>query len=186
MLTFPERLRFVWECLWPVLALDAARSLVFYGLLDLPSSDSDTVYQLAAFFIAGPLAVRRALRLRYPAFRIAALRGGAEFAPGYSEAFKVYWLLGWRSLVLLLPLLLALSLAMQWLAPGDLSASFAGVSSSPMANSLALALVDVLFGLLLMPWIVPGMLRKRYRDFEFEVERPSRSTPRKAASVQQR
>jgi hypothetical protein len=184
-LRWPERFRFTWECTWPVLAVDVGRALVFYGLLDVPATDADTLYQFAAFFLIGPLAVRRALKKKYPSaessakgkpgtVRIATLREIEEIAPGYQQAFKVYWLLGWRSLILLLPALLLLSFVLNNLLSIQLSTLAQG--ASPLANALGLAAVDAAIGLLLAPLLIPGMLAKRYRGFRLEVRRdtPSR------------
>jgi len=77
----------------------------------------------------------------------------------------VMWLLAWRSLVLALAALLALSLALR--VTGLNSYRFS--TQDPVANSLGLSLVEDCSDLVLFPLLIPGVLRKGYRGFRLEL-----------------
>ena len=166
VLPFRERFRLAWELTWPFALIDLAVVLLLHGVLDVSGETGDAVWAVASFFIVSPWVIRRALRREYGGSRIAVLRGGA-LSPGlgYQESLKVMWLLLWRSLVLALAALLVLSLALRM--TGFSSRRFS--TQDPLANSLGLSLTEDCSDLVLFPFLIPGMLRKRYRGFRLEL-----------------
>jgi len=176
-LSYRDRLRMTWEIVWPLLALDLAWGMLFYVLLGRTESTVDTAYHLVTFFVIGPLLVRRMLRLRYSSFRVQTLRGGRDVEAGYQEAWKAFWLLSWRSTVLMLVSLVPLSFILGKITDRPLSEYARGASGNPFVNALGLMAVDAVTTVVFVPFLIPAMIRKRYRGFRFEIrpEEPARA-----------
>jgi len=172
MLPFRERFRIAWELTWPLAAIDLAVVLFIHGVLEAQDETLDSIWAVAGFFIVSPWVVRRALARAYDNSRIAVVAKG-EDRPRltYQQSLKVMWLLAWRSTVLALAALLVFSalLKLVGIRTRDLP------TQGPLVNALGLSFFDALTSLLFFPFLVPGMVRKRYRDFHLEL----RSTKRK-------
>lgn len=156
-----------WELTWPLALMDLAVVALIHGVLQDPGQTLDSIWAIAAFFVAAPWVVRRALGRSYGIWLIAVQRstqrrGGLT----YQESLRVMWLLAWRVLPLLLGALLAISGALR----------LAGVSTralaaqGPLANALGLSAVDAVSSLMFYPLLIPGMLRKRFRGFHLELQ----------------
>jgi hypothetical protein len=171
MLPFRDRFRMAWEMTWPLAALDFAVILIIHGVLETQTETLDSVWAVVGFFAVSPWVIRRALARRYGNTRIVAV-SNAEDIPRltYQQSLKVMWLLAWRSTVLALAALLAISALL----------SVAGVHSrdlpaqGPLVNALGLSLIDALTSIVFFPFLIPGMVRKKYRDFHLELRSAKR------------
>lgn len=176
MLSFRERWRMAWEMTWPLAVLDVAVVLVIHGVMDTQTETLDSVWAVIGFFVASPWVVRRALALTYDKMRIAVVpnralsSGGDRSRLTYQQSLKVMWLLAWRSTVLALVGIFVLSalLRLVGIKARDLPAQ------GPLANALGLSAVDVVTSLVFFPLLIPGMVRKKYRDFHLELRSTSR------------
>lgn len=160
-----------WEMTWPLTALDLAVVLTIHGVLDPQTETLDSVWAVIGFFVVSPWVVRRALSQRYGSARIAVVSQGADRARlTYQQSLKVMWLLAWRSTVLALIALLVLSglFRLVGIQARDLPAQ------GPLVNALGLSAVDALTSLIFFPFLIPGMVRKKYRDFHLELRSTSR------------
>jgi len=169
---FRERLSMAWEMTWPLALLDLAVILLIHGVMDTQTETLDSVWAVIGFFVASPWVVRRALARRYGDVRVTVVAQGQDRVRlTYQQSLKVMWLLVWRSTVLALAGLLVLSALLYplGLQSRDLPAQGAFV------NALGLAAVDAITSVIFFPFLIPGMVRKRYRDFHLEL----RSTARK-------
>gem|GEM_PF-6401772 len=153
-----ERFRMAWELTWPLALIDFAVVVVLHGLLGVEGETADSIWALLSFVTVAPWAVRRALRLQYGKWRVIP-------ALDYQQSLKVMWLLMWRTLVLSLLALLAVSLIFRAAGIGSQAIGEQG----PLVNNLGLSLLDAISSLLFSPFLIPGMLRKRYRGFHLEV-----------------
>ena len=172
MLPFRERWRMAWEMTWPLAALDIAVVCIIHGVLEAQTETLDSVWAVVSFFVVSPWVVRRALSKKYGKVRIAVLTQDKDRAQlHYQQSLKLMWLLAWRSTVLALVALLVVSglLRLVGIQARDLPAQ------GPLANALGLSAVDAVTSLFFFPFLIPGMLRKRYRGFHLEL----RSTTRK-------
>jgi len=166
MPSFRDRFRMTWGMTWPLAALDFAVVTVIHGMLDVQGETLDSIWALVGFFVVSPWVVRRALGRRYGNHQAAATtREGKERSRlTYQQSLKVMWLLVWRSTVMALAALLVVSGLLH----------FAGIAArdfpaqGPLVNALGLSAVDALTSLAFFPFLIPGMLRKRYRDFHLE------------------
>ena len=133
---------------------------------------AEAIHMVVAFFVIAPWACRRALALKYSTFSILTFGYGSTTPKriSYLESFKVAWLLGWRSGVLGILLLLAISLVFTQaktlfgMAFSD-RVSGGGVSAS---NALILTALDFASNMILIPLLIPGMLKKKYHGFHLE------------------
>ena len=166
-LPFRERWRMSWELTWPLALLDAAVVVVIHGVIEARSETLDSIWAVAAFFLASPWVVQRALARRYGA-RNVVVRTRDEERPrlNYTESFKVMWLLAWRTLPLALLAALAISGLLRLLRVPITVID----TQDPLANALGLSVVDSVAGLVLTPLLIPGMLRKKYRGFRLELK----------------
>ena len=172
-LTPRDRLRLAWELTWPLGLIDAAVVLIVHGPLDARDETLDSIWAVAAFFVASPWVVRRALKQVYGGRKILVQRPGGAAARlttalTYQESLKVMWLLAWRTLLLSLAALLVFSGLLR--VAGMSARTFS--TSDPLVNALGLSLVDSLASLAFTPFLAPGMLRKRYRGFRLELGPP--------------
>ncbi len=179
-LSYRERLRLAWELAWPLFLLDLAVIGVAYLIVGPKITDLYVAYALLALVIVNPFLVRRMAGLRYPGFRLAVLSDGAEAEMGYTESFKVAWLLGWRTEIFSYLLLFIVSPLAQLL-PFQLSSLVPSTSDAPLLNIVGLSLFSVMAGLTLSPFIMPGMFSKQYQGFRFAALREA--SPRTATTV---
>jgi hypothetical protein len=168
--TFRERLRMAWELTWPVSLMDLLVVLAIHGVLEAQGETLDSIWAVAVFFVVFPGVVRRALARPYGVWRIVVVRGGEERPRlSYQQSLKVMWLLSWRPLIPSLVALLLISGTLR-LARVDTHAFVDSFSSNdPLTNALGLSLIDAISSMLFLPFVIPGMLRKRYRGFRLEV-----------------
>jgi hypothetical protein len=168
-LSYRDRLRVAWELTWPMALIDLAFVLLVHGFFDATGETTDSIWALASFFTVSPWVVRRALRRRYGRKKFEVVRAtGPGSTLTYQESLKVMWLLAWRTLALSLAVLLIVSLIF-WVARVNHRFS----TDSPLWNNLDLSAVDAVSSLLFTPFLLPGMLRKRYRGFHLQlVEEP--------------
>jgi hypothetical protein len=167
-MTFGERVRMAWELTWPMALLDLIAVLLFHALLDLQGEAADSIWAFASFLTVMPWVVRRALRLKYGRWRVTP-------ALTYQQSLKVMWLLMWRTLVLSLGALLVVSLILRAL---GISSQAIG-EQGPLANNLGLSLADALSSLVFSPFLIPAMLRKKYRGFRLELVEDAPPKPEK-------
>ena len=166
-LGFQQRFAMAWEITWPMAAIDVGVLLVGHGVFDFQGEAWDSIWAVASFFAVWPWVIRRALRRA----GVEVLRGaGDQYAErlGYQESLKVMWLLEWRSTVLLLAAALVVSAALR-LAGGS-THNFS--TQSVLANGLGLSALDAISNLLFIPFLIPGMLRKRFRGFRLDLRAP--------------
>jgi hypothetical protein len=181
-LTFRERLRLSWELTWPLALLDAAVVVVIHGVIEPQSETLDSIWALIAFFAVSPWVVQRALARRCGAWNIVVVTrlGEARARLRYQESLKVMWLLAWRTLPLALAAALAISALLRLL---RIPTSVID-TQDPLANALGLSIVDSAASMILSPFLIPGMLRKKYRGFRLELKeiaapQPVRQLPKK-------
>jgi hypothetical protein len=166
-LTIRERWRLSWELTWPLALMDAAVVVAIHGIIAAKGEALDSIWAVAAFFLASPWVVQRALARRYGAW-IVVVRSGPNVRPrlNYSESFKVMWLLAWR----ILPLALVAALAISGLLLVLRIPTTVVDTQDPLANALGLSVLDSVASLLLSPLLIEGMLRKHYRGFRLELQ----------------
>ena len=133
---------------------------------------AEAIHMVLAFFVIAPWACRRALAFKYPEFRILTFGYGSTTPKSisYLESFKVAWLLGWRSGVLGILLLLAISMVFtqaKTLFGMAFGGRVSGGGASPL-NSLILTGFDFVSNMILIPLLIPGMLKKKYHGFHLE------------------
>ncbi len=173
-LSFRDRFLLAWELTWPLALMDLVVVVIIHGVMDVQGETLDSIWAVAAFFVASPWVIRWAFRRH----RIEASRGAESGPLAYQESLKVMWLLAWRSTVLMLLAVVVLSGLLRltgWTAH-DLA------PQSPLTNALGLSAVDAMVSLAFTPFLIPGMLRKKYRGFRLvlrEVE-VQNSKPRPA------
>jgi hypothetical protein len=169
-LAFHQRFRMAWEFTWPMAAIDVLVVLLVHGAFESGGETWDSIWAVVSFIAVWPWVIRRALVRQYGGRKIAVKRPGAQYSEKlrYQESLKVMWLLAWRTLVLSLVALLAVSLLLR-LAGGR---AFNLSTESPLVNGLGLSLVDAISNLLFLPLIIPGMLKKRFRGFQLELTPP--------------
>ena len=169
-LTLRERVRMAWELTWPVSLMDLLVVFAIHGVLEAQGETLDSIWAVAVFFVVFPWVVRRALARAYGGWRIVVMKG-AEERPrlSYQQSLKVMWLLAWRPLVPSLVALLMISGTLR-LARIDTHAFVDNFSSNdPLGNALGLSVIDAITSMVFLPFVIPGMLRKRYRGFRLEV-----------------
>jgi hypothetical protein len=166
-LTFRERWRMSWELTWPLALMDAAVMVAIHGVIEAQGETLDSIWAVVAFLAASPWVVHRALARRYGAWDIIVRSGEQERARlNYTESFKAMWLLAWRTLPLALLAALAISALLRLL---RIPTSVID-TQDPLANALGLSIVDSVASLVLTPFLIPGMLRKKYRGFRLELK----------------
>ncbi|HEY7336681.1 MAG TPA: hypothetical protein VH639_17440 [Bryobacteraceae bacterium] len=172
--SFRDRLRMTWEMTWPLAAMDCAAAIAIHGLLEVQGETPDSIWAVIGFFVASPWVVGRALALSYgPRSAVAVSRDGkARTRLTYQQSLKIVWLLAWRSTLMALAAILALS-ALLHLA-GITARNFPALGA--LGNALGLSAVDAITSLVFFPFLIPGMLRKRYRDFHLEWHSVRRAT----------
>jgi hypothetical protein len=158
-----------WELTWPLTLIDLVVVVLIHGVLIVEGEALDSIWAVAAFFVVSPWVVRRALARAYEPARVVVIRGGEEHTKlKYQESLKVMWLLAWRALPLMLAALLVISLALR--VAGIKGSNFS--IDDPLENALGLSTIDALSSLLFSPFLIPGMMRKRYRGFHLDLKIP--------------
>lgn len=164
-LPYRDRVRLAWELTWPMALIDLTFVLLIHGVLDTQGETADSIWAVVAFFAVSPWVVRRGLGLPYGPWRLEVVRRtNREAFLSYQESLKVMWLLAWRTLALSLVALLAVSLifwAVRW--------NYRVNTENALWNNLGLSATDTVSSLVFTPFLVPGMLRKRYRGFHLEL-----------------
>jgi hypothetical protein len=79
------------------------------------------------------------------------------------------WLLSWRTSILTLGSLFAISLFLRYLNV-QLATLVPSSQEAPFLNAAGLSVVENSLALFLMPFVVPGMLGKRYQGFRVAAE----------------
>jgi hypothetical protein len=169
-LSFGERFALAWKLVWRIALIDIAILSLVFLVLGARINDIFVGYSLFATLVVYPFVVRQVIPKRYDDFRIKVLSDGDETTMDYTQSFKVAWLLGWRSELLVYVLLLLISPLAQLL-PFQLSGLVPKAQEAPWINVVGLSLLMNLAGLILWPVVMPGMLSKQYRGFHLEVER---------------
>lgn len=177
-LTYRERLTLAWQLCWPAVAADFVWSFSVYVVLGVQKPGAEILYLIPYLLIVAPWLVRRMFRRSYPGFRLKVLVDGAETPIGYTESFKVMWLLSWRTGVLLLVLLFLVSLFGS-LIQVPLASLVPKTEEAPFLNMFGVSVFENGAALFLMPLVMPGMFNKRYQGFRVAVERTGE--PRGAA-----
>ena len=189
-MNFRERYQWTWQYVWPMTAIELGWS----GFSYLAYSESwyaaaEAIHMVLAFFVIAPWACRRALALKYSTFQILTFGYGST-APkriSYLESFKVAWLLGWRGGVLGILLLLAISVVFteaKTLFGMVLTSRVSGGASA--SNALILSALDFASNIILVPLLIPGMLRKKYHGFHLERAEPQPFSAQTARSPSHR
>jgi len=177
--SFRDRFHMAWEMTWPLAALDIGVVTLIHGVLDAQGETLDSIWAVVGFFVVSPWVVRRALARRYGNHQVAATtrEGGGRPRLAYQQSLKVMWLLVWRSTAMALAALLVVSALLHFagVAARDLPAQ------GPLVNALGLSAVDALTSLVFFPFLIPGMLRKKYRDFNLEWRSLKPATQRTSA-----
>jgi hypothetical protein len=169
-LTFRERVHMAWELTWPVSLLDLLVVVVIHGVLEAQGETLDSIWAVAVFFVVFPWVVRRALARPYGILRtVVVTRGEERPRLSYQQSLKVMWLLSWRPLLPTFLALLVISATLR-LARVDTNHFIDSFSSNdPLANAVGLSVIDAITSMVFLPFVIPGMLRKRYRGFHLEV-----------------
>lgn len=176
-LTFSERVNMTWQLVWPTVAAQFAWGFTVYVLLGVTSQNAELVFFVPYLLVIAPWLVRRMVRRRYEGFRLKTLVEGTEAPLGFTESFKVMWLLNWRTSVLILGLLLVVSFFGQFLSV-QLSTLVPTAQQAPFVNSMGVSLLENAGAMILMPLVMPGMFRKRYQGFRMAVERNAKPKPK--------
>jgi len=169
-LGFSERVNLTWQLVWPTVAAQFAWGFTVYVMLGVTSQNAELVFFVPYLLVIAPWLVRRMMRLRYAGFRLKTLVDGVESPMAFTESFKVMWLLNWRTSVLILGLLLVVSFFGQFLSV-QLSSLVPTAQQAPFVNSMGVSLLENAAAMILMPLVIPGMLRKRYQGFRVAVQR---------------
>ena len=172
-MNFRERYRWTWQYIWPMTAIELLWSCFsFLAYSESWYAAAEAIHMVLAFFVIAPWACRRALALKYPSFKILTFGYGSARPKqiSYLESFKVAWLLGWRSGVLGILLLLAISMVFTQ-AKTLFGMAFSGRVSgggASASNALILTALDFVSNMILIPLLIPGMLKKKYHGFHLE------------------
>lgn len=169
-LTLGERYSLSWQLTWPLTLLDIATAFVIHVILDIHKPGAELVSEIPNLLLVAPWIVRLMMRRPYPGFRLKTLVDGREAAMGYTESFKVMWLLSWRTEILMLVLLLIVSFFLRFVNV-QLSSLVPSTEESPFISALGLSLVMNAAALILMPFVMPGMFSKKYQGFRIAAER---------------
>jgi hypothetical protein len=176
-LNFKDRLLLTWQLTWPLAAIDLAVVLWLHGILDVRGETYDSIWAFAVFFVVSPWVMKRAFRRTYHGRTIVAVRSHPHQERGelrYQESLKVIWLLAWRSTVLMLIAILAVSYLLNLM---GLAGRLRSPIESPLANYVGISLLDSLVSIVFTPLLIPAMLRKRFKGFSLEVEEESVRIP---------
>jgi hypothetical protein len=169
-LTYRERMGLAWQLVWPAVTLDAIWCFGVYAVYETIPPKAELLFVLIYLIAVAPWLVRRMMRRKYQGFRLLTLVDGKETAMGYTESFKVMWLLSWRSSVLMLVALFVVSLFGRFLSV-QLSTLVPSAEQAPLFNAIGLSVVENGAALFLLPLVMPGMFHKQYQGFRVSVKR---------------
>jgi hypothetical protein len=169
-LTFGERYSLAWQLTWPLTLIDIGIAFIIHVVLDIHKPGAELVSEIPNLLIIAPWIVRLMMRRSYPGFRLKTLVNGTPAEMGYTESFKVMWLLSWRTEVLMLVLLLVVSFFLRFVNV-QLASLVPSTEESPFLSALGLSLVLNAAALILMPFVIPGMFSKKYQGFRIVAER---------------
>jgi hypothetical protein len=165
-----ERLHLTWALAWPCALLSLVYG-VLRGQLRLSEEQlqgMDQVFGILVFFLFTTWVVRRTVRLNFPWFYLEVIRSDAPHGTRmmrYSESLSVAWLITWRTMVILLPLIIAV--AAVWVRLHQQPRELSQELYSPLGSLLStLAELPVLYF-----WIVKAAVNKRYSRFSLRLER---------------
>jgi hypothetical protein len=177
-LTFGERYSLSWQLTWPLTLIDIGIAFLIHVILDIHKPGAELISEIPNLLIIAPWIVRRMMSRSYPGFRLKTLVGGVPAPMGYTESFKVMWLLSWRTEVLMLVLLLVVSFFLRFVNV-QLASLVPSTEESPFISALGLSLVLNAAAFLLMPLVMPGMFSKQYQGFRVVAERkePASAAP---------
>jgi hypothetical protein len=162
---FRERIALTWGITWPLLVIDVLWTLLLHAFVEGDTSTAETGFQIASLFLVGPMVLRRAFRLGTREHTIAVMKYRQEAPMSIGDALSVFWLLAWRSLILALLALAPLSLLLKFVVTAGMNEWVRGLAASPITNALGLTAVDGIMNMAFVPFLIPAMLRKRYRQF---------------------
>ena len=169
-LTLGERFSLSWQLTWPLALIDIGIAFVIHVILDIHKPGAELVSEIPNLLLIAPWIVRRTMRRSHPGFRLKTLIGGVPAQMGYTESFKVMWLLSWRTEILMILLLLVVSFFLRFVNV-QLASLVPSTEESPFISSLGLTLVLNSAALVLLPFVMPGMFSKRYQGFRITAER---------------
>ncbi|MCS7023881.1 MAG: hypothetical protein NZV14_03690 [Bryobacteraceae bacterium] len=170
VLTFRERMQLAWRLVWPAVVLDVIWSTVVYQIYGTIPPKAELLFVIFYLILIAPWLVRRMMRGRYAGFRLLTLVDGKEAPMGYTESFKVMWLLSWRTSVCMLLALFLLSLFGRFLSV-QLSSLVPTAEEAPLFNAIGLSLLENGAALVLLPLVMPGMFHKQYQGFRVAAQR---------------
>jgi hypothetical protein len=170
-----------WQLTWPAVILDVLWSTFTNVILDLHDPSIELAFAIPYLLLVGPWLVRRMFERSYPGFTLKTLRAGAPVRMGHTEGFKLFWLLSWRVMVLMLALLLVVSFFLRFLKM-NLSSMVPNAQEAPLFNAIGLTVVENAASLVLLPLVMPGMFAKRYQGFRVAAERKAAVTASVAKS----
>jgi hypothetical protein len=179
-LTLSERYSLAWQLTWPLTLIDIGIAFIIHVILDIHKPGAELVSEIPNLLIIAPWIIRLMMRRSYPGFRLKTLVDGAPAQMGYTESFKVMWLLSWRTEMLMLVLLLVVSFFLRFVNV-QLSSLVPSTEESPFLSALGLSLVLNAAALILMPFVIPGMFSKKYQGFRIVAERITAQPPVPAA-----
>jgi len=181
-MNFRERVALTWSMTWPLLALDVLWTIVLHAAIEGDTRSAESAFAVVAFLVLGPIITRRAVQRGTREHAIAVLKSGQEARMSIADGLSVYWLLGWRSLVLMLLALLPLSLLLKLVVPVGVNDWVRALASSPTYNALGLTAVDGVTNMAFVPFLIPSMLRKKYSNFTLELRTRSDASDMKSVS----
>ncbi|MBL8231978.1 MAG: hypothetical protein JNL98_26015 [Bryobacterales bacterium] len=170
VLTYRERMGLAWQLVWPAIVLDVLWCFGVYLIYETIPPKAELLFVIIYLLAVAPWLVRRMMRGKYPGFRLLTLVDGKETAMGYTESFKVMWLLSWRSSVLMLVALFVVSLFGRFLS-FQLSTLVPPAEEAPLFNAIGLSIVENGAALFLVPLVMPGMFHKQYQGFRVSAKR---------------
>lgn len=170
VLSYRERMGLAWQLVWPAIALDVVWCVVVYSIYETIPPKAELLFAILYLLGVAPWLVRRMMRRKYPRFRLLTLVDGKETTMGYTESFKVMWLLSWRSSVLMLLALFVVSLFGRFLSV-QLSTLVPSAEQAPLFNAIGLSVVENGSALFLLPLVMPGMFHKQYQGFRVSAKR---------------
>ena len=183
-----ERVALTWSMTWPLLAIDVLWTILLHAAVEGDTNTAESIFQAVSFFVLGPMIVRRAIRRGTTEHSIAVLKpnpqpsGPYESSLTIGDALSLFWLLAWRSLILMLLALVPLSLILKSIVPAGLNAWVHALAAAPVSNALGLTAVDGITNMLFVPFLIPSMFRKRYRGFTLALRARSDANQMKSVS----
>lgn len=170
VLSYRERMGLAWQLVWPAIALDVVWCVVVYSIYETIPPKAELLFAILYLLGVAPWLVRRMMRRKYPRFRLLTLVDGKETTMGYTESFKVMWLLSWRTSILTLAALFTGSFFLRFLNV-QLATLVPSSAEAPFLNAAGLSVVENTLALFLMPLVAPGMFAKQYEGFRVAAER---------------